>query len=66
MAPNVKELQLLVNAPSQSVQTKDYKFGMCCFFAKYALRRKLKDWFARNQDKVYEWGNISICGLIFQ
>ena len=30
-------------------QIKDYKIGSCCFSAKHAaLRRKRKDWFARN------------------
>jgi hypothetical protein len=34
-------------------QTKDYKFGICFFSAKHAaLRRKSKDWLARNQDNV--------------
>ena len=29
----------------QSGQTKNYKIGICCFFAKHAaLRRKSKDW----------------------
>ena len=33
--------------------TKDYIIGICCFFAKHAaLRRKSKDWLARNQDNV--------------
>ena len=33
----------------QSVQIKDYKIGICCFSAKHAaLRRKSKDWLARN------------------
>jgi hypothetical protein len=37
----------------QSGQTKDCKIGMCCFPAKHAtLRRKIKDWLARNQDNV--------------
>jgi hypothetical protein len=37
----------------RSDQTKDYKIGMCCFSAKHAaLRRKSKDWLARNQDNV--------------
>jgi len=37
----------------QSGQTKDYKIGICCFSAKHAaLRRKCKDWLARNQDNV--------------
>ena len=48
-------------------ETKDYKIGMCCFSAKHAaLRRKSKDWLTRNQDNVYESGNMSICGLLFQ
>ena len=38
----------------QSSQTKDYKIGMCCFPTKHAvlLRRKSKDWLARNKDNV--------------
>jgi hypothetical protein len=51
----------------QSGQTKDYKIGICCFFAKHtALRRKSKDWLARNQDNVLEWIEMSICRLLFQ
>jgi len=42
-------------------QTKDCKIGICCFSAKHAtLRRKSKDWLARNQDNVSEWGDMSI------
>jgi len=37
----------------QSGQTKDYKIGICCFSAKHtALRGKIKDWLAWNQDNV--------------
>jgi hypothetical protein len=37
----------------RSGKTKDYKIGICCFSAKHtALRRKSKDWFARNQNNV--------------
>ena len=51
----------------QSGQTNDYNIGMCCFFAKHAaLRRKIKNWLARNQDNVPWWGNMSIRGLLFQ
>ena len=51
----------------RSSQTKDYKIGICCFSAKHAaLRRKSKDWLAQNQDNVFEWGNISTRGLLFQ
>ena len=31
-----------------------------------ALMRKSKDWFARNQNNVSEWSDMSICGLLFQ
>jgi hypothetical protein len=51
----------------QSGQTKDYKIGICCFSAKHAaLRRKSKDWLARNQNNVSEWSDISTRGLLFQ
>jgi hypothetical protein len=51
----------------QSDQTKDYKFGICCFAAKpAALRSKIKDWLARNQDTVSELDDMSIRGLSFQ
>ena len=45
----------------RSGQTNDYEIGICCFSAKHVvLRRKNKDWLARNQDNVSEWGNMSI------
>jgi hypothetical protein len=51
----------------RSGQTKDYKIGICCFSAKHAaLRRKNKDWMARNQNNVSEWGDMSTRGLLFQ
>ena len=50
-----------------SGQTKDYKIGICCFSAKHAaLRRKSKDWLARNQNNVSEWSDMSTRGLLFQ
>ena len=49
-----------------SGQTKDCKIGICCFSAKYALRRKSKDRLARNQNNVSEWSNMSTRGLLFQ
>ena len=39
----------------RSGQTKDYK-----------IRRKNKDWLARNQNNVSEWSDISTHGLLFQ
>jgi hypothetical protein len=51
----------------RSVPTKDYKFGICCFSFKHAtLRRKSKDWLARNQDNVSECCDMSIHELLFQ
>ena len=48
-------------------ETKDNEIGICCFSDKHApLRRKSKDGFARNQDNVSEWGDISIYWLLFQ
>jgi hypothetical protein len=59
---------LALNAVYRGIgQTKDYKIGICCFSAKHAaLRRKSKDWLARNQDNVSEWGDMSIRRLLFQ
>jgi hypothetical protein len=43
----------------RSSHTKDYKIGICCFSTKHAaLRRKSKDWLARNQNNVYEWSDM--------
>jgi hypothetical protein len=51
----------------RSGQTKAYKIGISCFSAKHAvLRRKSKDWLARNQDNVSEWTDMSSRGLLFQ
>ena len=51
----------------RSGHTKDYKIGVCCFSAKHAaLRRKSKDWSARNQNNVSEWRDMSTRELLFQ
>ena len=43
-----------------SGQTKDFKIGICYFSANYAeLRKKNKDWLARNQNNVSEWSDMS-------
>ena len=50
-----------------SGQTKDYKIGICCFSTKHAaLRRKIKDWLAQNQNSVSKQSDMSISGLLFQ
>ena len=47
-------------------QTKDYKIGICCFSANHTeLRRKSKDWSARNQDNVSEWSDTSTADCCF-
>jgi hypothetical protein len=51
----------------RSGQTKDYEIGICCFSAKHAaLRRKSKDWLARNQNNVSERSNMSTRRLLFE
>jgi hypothetical protein len=45
----------------QSGQPNDYTIGSCCLSAEHTtLRGKNKDWLARNQDNVSEWGDMSI------
>ena len=51
----------------RSGQTKDLNIGIGCFSAKHAaIRITSKDWLARNQDDMFEWGGMSISGLLFQ
>jgi hypothetical protein len=48
-------------------QTKDYKIGISWDSSKHAtLRSKSKDWLAQNQNDVFEWGNMSNRGVLFQ
>ena len=57
----------IINKKTLSGQIKDYKIGICSFSAKHAaLRRKSKDWLARNQDNASEWGDMSMRGLLLQ
>jgi hypothetical protein len=52
---------------SRSGQNKDNKIGICCFSAKHAaLRRKSKDWSARNQNNMSEWSDMSTRRLLFR
>ena len=45
----------------QSGQIKDFKISMCCFSAKQAaLKKKNKDWLARNQNDVSECNVVSV------
>ena len=49
-----------------SGQNKNYTIGICYFSAKHvALRRKRKDWLARNQDNVSEWGRHAYTSTCF-
>jgi hypothetical protein len=50
----------------RSGQIKDYNIGICCYSAKHAaLRRKSKDRWARNQNNVSEWSDMSTRGQLF-
>jgi hypothetical protein len=52
---------------SRSGQTKDYQLVFVAYNAKRTeLRRKSKDWLARNQVNVSEWSDMYIRGLLFQ
>ena len=45
----------------RSGQTEDYEIGICCFSTKHTgLRRKSKDWSARNHSNVFALGDMSI------
>jgi hypothetical protein len=47
---------------SRSGQIKDYQLVFVAYNAKHAeLRRKSKDWLARNQDNVSEWSVTMVC-----
>ena len=51
----------------RSCQTKDNKIGLCCYSDKHtSLRIKDKDLWARNQNNVSEWGDMSIRGQLFR
>ena len=48
-------------------ETKDHTIGFYCFSANHAaLRRKRKDWLARNQDSKSMWSDMFIRGLLLQ
>jgi hypothetical protein len=50
-----------------SGQIKDYNIGICCVSVNNAaLRKKSKYWLARNQNNLFEWGEMSTRGLLFQ
>ena len=52
----------------RSNQTKDYKTGICYISIKHAafLTSNRKDGFARNQDNMSEWSDMSTRGMLFQ
>jgi len=55
-----------VERGSRSSQNKDYQIVASPLHVHAALRRKSKDWLARNQDNVSEWNDMSIRRLLFQ
>jgi hypothetical protein len=58
----------MVTVPiDRGFESNQTKIGICCFSAQYAaLGRKSKNWLARNQNNVSEWGDMSPRGLLFQ
>jgi hypothetical protein len=51
----------------RSGQPKDYEIGMRFYSAKHAaLRRKSKNWLARDQNKMFERTDMSARGLLFR
>jgi hypothetical protein len=49
----------------RSGKPRDYVIGMCWFSAKHAaLKKKSKEWLARNQDNVSESGGMDIRNLV--
>jgi hypothetical protein len=51
----------------KSGQTKNYKVGICCYYAKHvAFRSNGNYWLARDQDDVSKWINMSTHRLLFQ
>jgi hypothetical protein len=62
--PNLLGYSEICLNPTSLGSTKDYQIGMCCFTANHAaLRRKSKDWLARNQGNVSEWSDMSCVEL---
>jgi hypothetical protein len=63
----MKNLSLLHKKKHENILVVSIFICICCFSAKHAvLKRKSKDWLARNQDNVSEWGDMSIRGMLFQ
>ena len=49
------------------INFQPYTIGICCFSTNHAaLRNKIKDWLALNQNNVSEWSDMSTRGLLFQ
>jgi hypothetical protein len=46
-------------------QPKDITFVFAASPVNYIIKSNSKDWLTRNQDNVYEWRDLSICGLLF-
>jgi hypothetical protein len=56
-----------INMNGSYTLPKGFNIGMCCFSARHAsLRRKSKDWLARNQNNVSKWSDMSIRGMLLQ
>ena len=58
--------RLMVGLNPNRVKPKTMKLVFVASPLTPALRRKSKDWLARNQDNVSEWGDMSIHGLLLR
>ena len=46
-------------------QPKDIKFVFAASPVNHITKSNSKVWLTLNQDNVYEWRDLSICGLLF-
>jgi hypothetical protein len=60
-------MAIMTIGPDPGRVKRKTEIGICYFSSKHtALRRKSKDWLARNLDNVSECVDMSILGLLFQ
>ena len=52
---------LASSAVDRGLEVGSNQIGICCFYAKHAaLKKKSKDWLARNLNNLSEWSDMSI------
>ena len=63
---NMREPKLYMNPTKNLIELKLYMNPTKNLIDPKLYTRKNKDWLARNQDNVSEWGDMYIRGLLFQ